>query len=146
VQPRALDGDVASEPELRAEGAERSTARIPAGSGDVLSSARSIRDALFAYRDGAELVLSTYALRLGSSHAQVALEASLGPASTERATAILHFILGHTTLAQLRMHAESHGAAASGDEIDPTAGLDTVFDLGVAAIAGIRASRPRDRA
>jgi len=146
VQPSALYWHFASKQELLAELADRITTRIPAGSADVLTTARSIRDALFAYRDGAELVLSTYALRLGSSHAQVALEASLGPASTERATAILHFILGHTTLAQLRMHAESHGAAASGDEIDPTAGLDAVFDLGVAAIAGIRASRPRDRA
>ena len=146
VQPSALYWHFANKQELLAELADRITARIPAGASDVLVTARSIRDALFAYRDGAELVLSTYALRLGSSHAQIALETSLGAGSSERATALLHFILGHAALAQLRMHAESHGAAASADEIDPTAGLDAVFDLGVAAIAGVSASQPRDRA
>ena len=145
VQPSALYWHFDSKQELLAELADRITARIPAGGADVLTTARSIRDALFAYRDGAELVLSTYALRLGSSHAQAALEHALGPDSGDRAAALLHFILGHSTLAQQRMHAESHGATA-GDGDDPTAGLAEVFDLGVSAIAGLSAPRPRDRA
>lgn len=145
VQPSALYWHFASKQELFAELADRITARIPDGGADVRATARGIRDALLAYRDGAELVLSTYALRLGSSHAQISLEAALGPGSADRAVAMMHFILGHTTLVQQRMHAESHGAASADGEIDPTAGLDAVFELGVAAIAGISAPLPRGR-
>lgn len=145
VQPSALYWHFSSKQELLAELADRITARIPLADGDVTRTARGIRDALFAHRDGAELVLSTYALRLGSSHAQLALEAALGAGATERATALLHFILGHTTLAQQRMHADSHGAAAAGAD-DPMSGLGEVFDLGVAAIAGVSAPQRRDRA
>lgn len=150
VQPSALYWHFHSKQELLAVLADRITAGIPRDDADVLTIARSIRDALFAYRDGAELVLSTYALRLGSSYAQTALEAALGglPDARDRATAILHFVLGHSTLVQQRMHADSHGAANTGDEIDVTAGLDLVFDLGVRALAGevsAAASPPRDR-
>lgn len=150
VQPSALYWHFASKQELLAELADRITSGIPRGGTDVLATARGIRDALFAYRDGAELVLSTYALRLGSSHAQGALERALGdaPDRAERAAALLHFVLGHATLAQQRMHADSHGAAGASNDPDPTAGLDRVFDLGVRALAGeVSASAlPRGRA
>ncbi len=151
VQPSALYWHFASKQELLAELADRITAGIPRTDADALTTARGIRDALFTHRDGAELVLSTYALRLGSSHAQTALERALGevPDRVERATAILHFVLGHATLVQQRMHADSHGAAADAEVLDPTSGLDQVFDLGVSALAGAvsaPAARPRDRA
>lgn len=151
VQPSALYWHFASKQELLAELADRITAGIPRTDADALTTARDIRDALFTYRDGAELVLSTYALRLGSSHAQTALERALGevPDRAERATALLHFVLGHATLVQQRMHADSHGAAADAEGLDPTSGLDRVFDLGVSALAGAvsaPAARPRDRA
>ncbi|MEV7608777.1 TetR family transcriptional regulator [Microbacterium sp. NPDC089320] len=139
VQPSALYWHFASKQELLAELADRITARIPRGDQDVLTTARGIRDALFTYRDGAELVLSTYALRLGSSHAHTALEAALRrhglTDAPERAAALLHFVLGHATLVQQRMHAESHGAALDDHTVDVTAGLDRVFDLGVSALA-----------
>ncbi|WP_217184164.1 TetR family transcriptional regulator [Streptomyces sp. AC495_CC817] len=151
VQPSALYWHFASKQELLAELADRITAQIPLLGVDALSTARSIRDALFTYRDGAELVLSTYALRLGSSHAQKALEHALGgtPDAESRAAALLHFILGHATLVQQRMHADSHGAANSAGLHDVTAGLDAVFDLGVRALSeGVSAPRAprRDRA
>ena len=153
VQPSALYWHFASKQELLAELADRITTRIPAGSADVLTTARSIRDALFAYRDGAELVLSTYALQLGSSHAQAALTEALrsqgAAAAEDRGAAILHFVLGHATRVQQRMHADSHGALGGDGEVDVTAGLDRVFDLGVVAIAGdlsAPASPPRVRA
>ncbi|MGJ0388422.1 TetR family transcriptional regulator [Microbacterium sp. CGR1] len=140
VQPSALYWHFTSKQELLAELADRITSAIPRDDADVLTTARSIRDALFAYRDGAELVLSTYALQLGSAHAQSALEESLrhrGDADPrERAIALLHFILGHATLVQQRMHADSHGALPAGEVVDVTAGLDRIFDLGVAALAG----------
>ncbi|MGW9159564.1 MULTISPECIES: TetR family transcriptional regulator [unclassified Microbacterium] len=153
VQPSALYWHFSSKQELLAELADRITSSIPQGSADVLITARSIRDALFAYRDGAELVLSTYALQLGSSHAQSVLTAALrtqGATDAEdRGAAILHFVLGHATLVQQRMHADSHGALPRADEIDVTAGLDRTFDLGVSALAGTLtapATPPRVRA
>lgn len=140
VQPSALYWHFASKQELLAELADRITAGIPRGEAGVLTTARGIRDALFAYRDGAELVLSTYALRLGSSYAQSALEDALRTHGAggveERATAILHFVLGHATLVQQRMHADSYGAVPDDGGIDVTAGLDRIFDLGVTALAG----------
>ena len=153
VQPSALYWHFASKQELLADLADRITAVIPASGSGVLATARSIRDALFAHRDGAELVLSTSALRLGSSPAQSALARALGGEGADdvdqRAVAILHFVLGHATLVQQRMHADSHGALLGADETDVTAGLDRVFDLGVTALSGTvsaRATPPRDRA
>ncbi|WP_194763272.1 TetR family transcriptional regulator [Microbacterium sp. UFMG61] len=140
VQPSALYWHFASKQELLAELADRVTATIPRDDADLLTTARGIRDALFTYRDGAELVLSTYALRLGSSHAQSALESALRRQGAtdveERAVALLHFVLGHATLVQQRMHADSYGAARADGAHDITAGLDRVFDLGVSALAG----------
>ncbi|WP_341957774.1 TetR family transcriptional regulator [Microbacterium sp. LWH13-1.2] len=139
VQPSALYWHFTSKQELLADLADRITSTIPRDDADVLTTARSIRDALFTYRDGAELVLSTYALQLGSSQAQTALEDSLhrvgAEDAPERAVALLHFVLGHATLVQQRMHADSHGALPAGDTVDVTAGLDRIFDLGVTALA-----------
>src|SRR5690606_4271755 len=74
VQPSALYWHFASKQELLAAVADRILARIeadssPTDSEAVLRVARSIRDALFAYRDGAEVVISTYALGLGADRA-----------------------------------------------------------------------------
>ena len=153
VQPSALYWHFANKQELLAELADRITASIPRTGTDVLPTARGIRDALFAYRDGAELVLSTYALQLGSSHAQsMLIEALRSQGATDaedRGAALLHFVLGHATLVQQRMHADSHGALRDAGEVDVTAGLDRVFDLGVTALAGTltaSATPPRARA
>lgn len=146
VQPSALYWHFANKQELLAELADRITATIPSEPTDVVATARGIRDALFTYRDGAELVLSTYALQLGSSQAQTALADALraqGAADVEdRSAAILHFVLGHATLVQQRMHADSHGALPETDDVDVTAGLDRVFELGVTALAGVISAPP----
>lgn len=146
VQPSALYWHFANKQELLAELADRITATIPSEPTDVVATARGIRDALFTYRDGAELVLSTYALQLGSSQAQTALADALraqGATDVEdRSAAILHFVLGHATLVQQRMHADSHGALPDTDDVDVTVGLDRVFELGVTALAGVISAPP----
>lgn len=152
IQPSALYWHFASKQELFAELADRITSQIAAApDGDILTTAHSVRDALLAHRDGAELVLSTYALRLGSSGAHAAFVRALGDLEDAplRATALLHFALGHTVLIQQRMHADSHGAARADELDDTTQGLDQVFDLGVRALAtALRtpSTPPRDRA
>ena len=60
----------------------------------------------------------------------------------DRSAAILHFVLGHATLVQQRMHADSHGALPDTDDVDVTAGLDRVFELGVTALAGVISAPP----
>ncbi|MGK9148063.1 TetR/AcrR family transcriptional regulator C-terminal domain-containing protein [Plantibacter flavus] len=82
--------------------------------------AAALRDALLAYRDGAEVVSSTYALGLGSGRALDRLTdaVSLGgfdEATSRRAgTALLHFILGHVSHEQQRLQYDSVGVLAGG--------------------------------
>lgn len=100
----------------------------------TLAESVNVRDALLAYRDGAELVLSTRALGLGGNAAHERLAAALRRGHDPEtaglvATALLHLILGDASLAQQRLQADSVGAVAPGapDASDP--GL--VFRLGV---------------
>lgn len=96
----------------------------------------AIRDALLAYRDGAELVVSTRALGLGGDEAltriRAALERTHPPSvAADAATALLHLVLGDASLAQQRLQAEALGLElpASGDGVMPTG--DRVFRAGV---------------
>lgn len=146
VQPSALYWHIRSKQELLAAVADRILDRVqvPANASPTVedrlhAAAHGIRDALLAYRDGAEVVLSTEALRLGSSRALDLLTSALLSAdggsdetAVAAAEAALQFILGHTTLVQQRMHAESHGAAA--DDVDDTT-PDRVFETGIRLLA-----------
>lgn len=137
VQPSALYWHFASKQELLAAVADRILLAIPAPDPRVplTEVADAVRDALLAYRDGAEVVLSTFALRLGARRAQDALRASLaadGDGDQDTADAVFEFILGHTMLLQQRMHAQSIGAMAS-EDADPAAHSGGVFAAGVRA-------------
>ncbi|REJ04696.1 TetR family transcriptional regulator [Microbacterium bovistercoris] len=136
VQPSALYWHFANKQELLAAVADRILSRIPQPEPgtDVTEVATGIRDALLTYRDGAEVVMSTYALRLGARRAQDALQAVIGDAAS--ADALFEFILGHTTLVQQRMHAQSIGAATDAAD-DPAADLDAVFRAGIRAFAAL---------
>jgi AcrR family transcriptional regulator len=141
VQPSALYHHVENKQKLLAAVADRiQDAARPSPAPQLpwyeatLAEAVNVRDALLAYRDGAEVVLSTRALGLGADAAHARLAAALGrghdPETADLvATALLHLILGDASLAQQRLQAESLGAAAAGvaDASDP--GL--VFRLGV---------------
>ncbi len=140
IQPSALYWHFDSKQELFGAIAERILARIPplaASSGsdaEVLACARGIRDALLAYRDGAEVVLSSYALGFGVGRAETELRRVLGARTTRSpetaAATLLQFVIGHALLVQQRLHAESHGASRAGQD-DATAEVSAVFDDGV---------------
>ena len=142
VQPSALYWHFPNKQQLLAAVADRILFRIsadspamPAGADAVMTVARSIRDALLTYRDGAEVVMSTYALGFGADRAHTALVEALARERTAdadmRASVLVQFILGHALVVQQRLHAESHGAAAPSTGVDPSAQLEATFDLGV---------------
>lgn len=132
VQPSALYWHFESKQALLAAVADRILAAVTAGGpgAGLPEIATAIRDALLAYRDGAEVVMSTLALRLGAHRAHAALRAVTGDTLT--ADAVLAFILGHTMLEQQRMHAQSIGAVEESDH-DPSADLDAAFRAGIRA-------------
>lgn len=142
VQPSALYWHFTSKQELLAAVADRIllAVPVPAPHTPPAEVARTIRDALLACRDGAEVVLSTYALRLGARRAQDALLTALGGEDQPSADALFEFILGHTMLLQQRMHAQSIGAV-SDDEADPTPDAEAVFTAGIRGFAGVSADR-----
>lgn len=118
----------------------------------VRAEAAALRDALLAYRDGAEVVASTYALGLGSSPAQRLLtvavaEGGFDDATARRAaTALLHFVLGHVSHEQQRMQYDSIGVLATGEATDPLDEADSAeaFAFGVdLLVGGLELSRSR---
>jgi len=101
--------------------------------------AGALRDALLAYRDGAEVVSSTVALGMGSGRAlrrltdAVALGGYDEATSRRAATALLHFILGHVSHEQQRMQYDSVGVLAAAPTDGAVAGDDQAqaFAFGV---------------
>lgn len=109
---------------------------------DLHAEARALRDALLAYRDGAEVVSSTLALGLGADQAEERLAAAIsrgafdGRISAAAARAVLHFILGHVSREQQHLQASSLGAARERDlplDDDDSAGG---FEFGITLLAG----------
>jgi AcrR family transcriptional regulator len=111
-----------------------------------------LRDAVLAYRDGAELVATVRAFELGGEAPYDALLVALADAGLDQGTArvaartLLHFVLGHATDEQTQLQAASAGAI----DAQPRASSD--FDLGLALVLdGLRArvtraaTRPRQR-
>ncbi len=145
VQPSALYWHFSSKQDLLAAVADRILARIPQTVPEapvpdgLLAAARDVRDALLAYRDGAEVVMSSAALRPGATRAHEVLRAALRADGVEAgevaATAVLQFILGHASLVQQRMHGESHGAAAAvpGGVVADDSAL--VFETGIGMLS-----------
>lgn len=145
VQASALYWHFPNKQQLLAAVADRILSAVPDPDPSLAlaPTARAIRDALLAYRDGAEVVMSTYALRLGTRRAQAALAASIGDNGGDTgpfADAAFEFILGHAMLLQQRMHAQSIGAIDA-DGADPTAHSVDVFEAGIRAFASLSATR-----
>ncbi|MGN8025708.1 TetR family transcriptional regulator [Microbacterium sp. 22242] len=147
VQASALYWHFDSKQDLLAAVSDRILARIPdlSPGTELPGAARAVRDALLAHRDGAEVVMSSAALRPGPSRAQDALRLALpaGLADADlAAAAVLQFILGHTSLVQQRMHGESHGAASTTGSLG-AADDSAVFEAGIALLSRGVALTPR---
>ncbi len=137
VQPSALYWHFPNKQSLLAELSDRivgQAASLLRGSG-VAAEARALRDALLAYRDGAEVVSSTLALGLGTSAAHDRLAAAVTAegfdprASARAATTLLHFVLGHVWHEQQRLQYDSVGVAAPGTDHLPDADFAFGVDL-----------------
>lgn len=145
VQPSALYWHIANKQELLAAVADRIVPPAPELLGEDLSPAavaRRLRTALLSHRDGAEVVLSTYALSLGTSPAAAALQAALRPAVAAElrptvAAAVLQFVLGNASVLQQRLTALRFGAL-TGDAHAMTSASDAEFTVGLdALLAGV---------
>lgn len=134
VQPSALYWHVPNKQTLLALVADQIIERAaPVETSDAwqartLAEAIAIRDALLAYRDGAEVVSSTLALGLGAAGALERIRVGIDQAGFESeiarvaAESILFLILGQVWQQQQRMQADSLGvvaprAAASPDDV-----------------------------
>lgn len=140
VQPSALYWHFANKQLLLASVSDqivaRASASLPTGNweNDTRACARSLRDALLAYRDGAEVVSSSLALGLGATHARTLLSQTIAGGgfdpriTTIAADALLHFVLGHVSHEQQRIQADSLGAASSAE---PEVPAGESFDFGI---------------
>lgn len=106
-----------------------------------------LREALLAYRDGAELVATVRAFGLGAAEPAEALAAALQDAgapadlAATAARTLLHFVFGHALDEQTQLQASSAGAI----DDDPRGGGD--FELGLALVVdGVRAHLGRHAA
>lgn len=153
VQPSALYHHFANKQALLAAVADEILARgvRPAGTDanwdlQVLSTCRTLRDAMLAYRDGAELISTVHAFGLGVTEPFDDLAATISGGGFDdafarsAATTILHFVFGHVSYEQLSLQARSDGAI--GDDID-TGDRTDEFTLGLTLILdGIRQRLP----
>ncbi|RJO69187.1 TetR family transcriptional regulator [Nocardia panacis] len=123
-------------------------------SGQVAELAHRLRECLLAYRDGAELVSSTYASRLTTSKGRERLVSAAIRAGMPRHEAelagytVLYYVLGQTVDEQSRMQMDSAGALPEGaspleDDSDPTARFDFGLQLFIAGVRHLLGERVR---
>ncbi|MDN5895564.1 MAG: TetR/AcrR family transcriptional regulator C-terminal domain-containing protein [Nocardioides sp.] len=142
VQPSALYHHFANKQSLLAAVADevltRGSRDWQADSWDdaVRYTVRELRDAMLAYRDGAELVATVHAFGLGAGAVDESLgtilrEAELPAELAQVATStLLHFVFGHVTEEQTHLQASSAGAIgdAPRKSSDFELGLDLILD------------------
>ncbi|GAB2459924.1 TetR/AcrR family transcriptional regulator C-terminal domain-containing protein [Nocardioides hungaricus] len=154
VQPSALYHHFANKQRLLAAVADEILARGPhrelpeAWDERVTAVCTDLRDALLAYRDGAELVATAYSFGLGATAPYDALAAALADGDLDpalvptAARTLLHFVFGHVTDEQTHLQAGGAGAIEDGPrtESDFTVGLGIVLD-GIRVRAGLLRAR-----
>ena len=159
VQPSALYHHFANKQTLLAAVADEILARGPghhaaaqAWDQRVAAICTDLRDALLAYRDGAELVATAYSFGLGGAAPYDALVDALGDGDLAAelvptaARTLLHFVFGHVTDEQTHLQAGSAGAIADGPATgsDFAAGLAIVLD-GIRVRSGNRSRIEKSR-
>jgi AcrR family transcriptional regulator len=126
VQPSALYHHVANKQTLLGLMAERIVAGV-AVDADLVATSHRLREAMLSVRDGAEVVATASAFRLGLSE----LEGDLAKQSSpDLARTLLIYVVGHTQATQLHRQASTLGA------IDPDPDLDPSFDRGLTILLG----------
>jgi TetR/AcrR family transcriptional regulator, tetracycline repressor protein len=150
VQPSALYHHFATKQLLLAAVADEILARGPRAPQPadwherVATTCTELRDALLAYRDGAELVATAYSFGLGAAGPYEDLVVALAGGGLEpelvrtAARTLLHFVFGHVTDEQTHLQAGSAGAIDDG----PRAKSDFAAGLGI-VLDGIRVSVAR---
>jgi AcrR family transcriptional regulator len=160
VQPSALYWHFANKQTLLASIADRIVERarpVPRTGVDWKTATReeayALRDALLAFRDGAEVVSSTLALGLGAGLPLALLSDSIVRGGFDprtsgiAASALLHFVLGHVSHEQQRIQADSLGVVAEVPPTDAAASDPTLlaresFDFGITLLlAGLEVQR-----
>ena len=148
LQPSALYHHFASKQDLLAavadellERGERTSADAPWDE-QVVALSRELRDAMLAYRDGAELIATMHAFGLGERRPADRITAAIVAAGHDEAFAqvaamtVLHFVFGHVSDEQTHLQAGAAGAV----DAEPFARAgEASFDLGLSLILqGIR--------
>jgi TetR/AcrR family transcriptional regulator, tetracycline repressor protein len=152
LQPSALYHHFANKQSLLAAVADEVLARGSRGQHDqlpwddaVVAISHELRDAMLAYRDGAELVATVHAYGLGTRSPVGALVGALSRGgfafelAHPAATTIVHFVFGHVSDEQMHLQADSAGALGV-HEMRPGS---SSFELGLGLILdGVRQRRP----
>lgn len=145
VQPSALYHHFADKQTLLAAVADEILRRGPRRPRDddawdarVVDTCHELRDAVLAYRDGAEVVATAYAFGLGARAPYDDLVAALRAGGVAEiaelgARTLLHFVLGHVVDEQTHLQAASAGAI---DDL-PREGGDFDLALGI-VLDGLR--------
>ncbi|SEF78928.1 transcriptional regulator, TetR family [Saccharopolyspora kobensis] len=102
----------------------------------VVEICSELRDAMLAYRDGAEVVVTAHTFGLGAGEPAGQLRAALRDGGLPEdvvdvgTRALLHLVFGHTVEEQMALQAASAGAIdrAPGGPADFERGLDLVLD------------------
>ncbi|MDN4172785.1 TetR family transcriptional regulator [Nocardioides sp. SOB77] len=159
VQPSALYHHFPSKQLLLAAVADELLARgarpAPEGTWEqrALGRCTELRDAMLAYRDGAEVVATVHAFGLGAAAPEDALaEAVAGsgapPDLVRSATrTLLHLVFGHTVDEQTHLQAGSAGAIEDGprERSDLEVGVGLVLD-GIRSRTGAASTSRAERA
>lgn len=127
VQPSALYHHVANKQTLLGLMADRIVAGVGVDA-DLVGTSHRLRDAMLAVRDGAEVVATASAFRLGLSE----LESDLAKqSSSDVARTLLIYVVGHTQATQLHRQATEMGAIAADSDGGVDAFDDASFDRGL---------------
>ncbi|PRI12397.1 TetR family transcriptional regulator [Leucobacter massiliensis] len=110
VQPSALYHHVPDKQTLLALMADRIVAGAGAAEGDPRRFCVALRDAMLAVRDGADVVATAAAFRLGASEIEERLAALVG---ADGARTLLLYTFGHAQSTQTHLQAAALGALAA---------------------------------